>query len=55
MSLDPKLLEILRCPADQGELDVDEAAAKLTCRTCGRKFAILDGDIPDMLLENAEQ
>jgi uncharacterized protein YbaR (Trm112 family) len=55
MTLDADLLAILRCPADRGELDYRESEAKLVCKDCGRAYAILDGDIPNMLIEEAEQ
>ena len=55
MSIDEGLLEILRCPADRGELDYLEDQAKLVCRECGRRYGILDGDIPNMLIVEAEQ
>jgi hypothetical protein len=54
MSLDPGLLEILRCPADRGELDYQEEKARLVCTVCGRRYGILEGDIPNMLLDEAE-
>lgn len=55
MTVDPGLLEILRCPADQGELDYLEAEERLVCRVCGNRYGIIDGDIPNMLLDDAER
>ncbi|MEX0991055.1 MAG: Trm112 family protein [Actinomycetota bacterium] len=55
MALDADLLAILRCPADRGELDYLEEQARLVCATCGRRYEVLDGDIPNMLIEEAEQ
>jgi len=54
MSLDPKLLEILRCPADRGLLDYDEPGQRLTCQECGNRYRVIDGAFPDMLTEDAE-
>jgi uncharacterized protein len=46
MALDPLLLEILACPdTHHTPLAYDEAAATLTCATCGRVYPIRD-DIP---------
>lgn len=56
-SVDPKLLEMLVCPADHhaplvaGRPD-DPAAEALTCTDCGRVFPIRDG-IPVLLLAEA--
>ncbi len=55
MSLDADLLAILRCPADRGELDYLEDEQRLVCRTCGRRYEVLEGDIPNLLIEEAEQ
>lgn len=52
--LDPKLLEILACPVCKTEVKYDEAAQKLTCVTCGRKYPVRD-DIPIMLESEAEK
>lgn len=52
--IDPKLAEILVCPADHGELVELLEDSKLECRECGRKFPVTDG-IPVMLLDQAEE
>jgi uncharacterized protein len=53
MALDPLLLEILACPdTHHTPLAYDEAAATLTCATCGRVYPIRD-DIPVLLLDEA--
>jgi uncharacterized protein YbaR (Trm112 family) len=55
VSLDPALLEILRCPdSHHATLDYDDAAQTLTCTQCARVFAIRDG-IPVLLLDEAGQ
>ena len=51
--IDPRLLEILRCPVDRGVLVEDEAASRLACQECGRRYPVEDG-IPVMLVERAE-
>jgi uncharacterized protein YbaR (Trm112 family) len=55
VSLDPALLEILRCPDEHhAVLDYDPAAQTLTCTECHRIFEIRDG-IPVLLLDEARQ
>ena len=54
MALDPKLLEILACPQDKGPLlyFADEQSLynpRLHCR-----YRVLEGDIPDLLVDDAE-
>ena len=51
--LDPKLLEILACPACRGPVVPDEAHAWLTCRACSVRYRV-ENDIPIMLPEEAE-
>lgn len=52
--LDPRLAEILVCPADHGELSQNEAASNLNCQKCGRVFPVEDG-IPVMLLTDDQE
>lgn len=52
--IDPKLAEILVCPADHGELTQNEVASTLTCQKCGRVFPVEDG-IPVMLLTDDQE
>lgn len=52
--IDPKLAEILVCPADHGDLIELEESSKLECQDCGRKYPVTDG-IPVMLLDEAEE
>jgi uncharacterized protein YbaR (Trm112 family) len=53
VSLDPALLDILRCPdSHHATLDYDAAAQTLTCTQCARVFEIRDG-IPVLLLDEA--
>ncbi len=54
MALDPKLLEILACPEDKGPLlyFVDEQS--LYNPRLKRRYRVLDGDIPDLLIDDAE-
>jgi uncharacterized protein YbaR (Trm112 family) len=55
VSLDPALLEILRCPDEHhATLDYDPEAQTLTCTECHRIFEIRDG-IPVLLLDEARQ
>ena len=53
MSVDPALLEILRCPDEHhARLTHDAAEQTLTCTECGRIYEIRDG-IPVLLLDEA--
>ena len=52
--VDPKLLEILVCPATHGPLEYDAAAGELISRKAGLAYPIRDG-IPIMLAEEARQ
>jgi uncharacterized protein YbaR (Trm112 family) len=50
-NVDPRLLEILICPACHGEVRlVDD---RIVCQACGRRYPVRD-DIPVMLIEEAE-
>ena len=50
--IDPKLLEILACPACDERPPVVLRGEKLVCEKCGRQYPIKDG-IPVMLVEEA--
>ncbi|MCD6477453.1 MAG: Trm112 family protein [Candidatus Aenigmarchaeota archaeon] len=55
MALSKELLDILVCPKCKGPLKYDRKNNKLICEKCKLKFPILEGDIPDMLIEDAEK
>ncbi len=50
--VDPKLLDILACPACQAGLEVKDN--KIVCLKCGRKYPIKNG-IPVLIADQAEQ
>ena len=52
MPIDPRLLEMLRCPACQGEVAPLDDDRGLECAACGRFYPVRDG-IPVMLVEQA--
>ena len=53
MSLDPTLLEMLRCPDEhRAVLTYDASEQNLTCTECHRVFEIRDG-IPVLLLDES--
>lgn len=54
MALDPKLLEILACPQDKGPLLYFADEQSLYNPRVRRRYRVLDGDIPDLLIDDAE-
>ena len=54
MALDPKLLEILACPEDKGPLLYFADEQSLYNPRLRRRYRVLDGDIPDLLIDDAE-
>ena len=54
MTLSKELLEILACPKCKGDLVYNEKEEKLICKKCRLKFPVLEGEIPDLLLKDAE-
>ncbi len=55
MALKKELLDILACPKCKGDVDYNKKANRLICKKCRLKYKILEGDIPDMLIEDAEK
>ncbi len=55
MAVAKDLLKILACPKCKGSLDYKRKENFFACRKCRLKFKVLDGDIPDMLIEDAEK
>jgi len=55
MPLSKELLDVLACPKCKGDLVYDRKNEKLVCNKCGLKFGIIDGDIPNMLIDEAEK
>jgi uncharacterized protein YbaR (Trm112 family) len=53
MPLKKEILDILACPKCKGDIKMDKQ--KLVCRKCRLRYGIIDGEIPDMLLEDAEK
>jgi len=54
MALDPKLLEILACPEDKGPLLYFADEQSLYNPRLHRRYRVLEGDIPDLLIDDAE-
>jgi uncharacterized protein YbaR (Trm112 family) len=54
MALDPKLLEILACPQDKGPHLYFADEQSLYNPRLRRRYRVLDGDIPDLLIDDAE-
>ncbi len=55
MSVDKELLEILRCPADLGEVEYHEAERRIVCLKCGNRYRVTEDGIPVMLIDEAEK
>ncbi len=53
MTISKELLDILACPKCKGEIKLEKDY--IICEKCRLKFNILKGDIPDMLIEDAEK
>ncbi|MFQ6010121.1 MAG: Trm112 family protein [Candidatus Aenigmatarchaeota archaeon] len=53
MPVSEELQKVMACPKCKGELEFGKNDIK--CPACRLKFKILEGDIPDMLLEDAEK
>ncbi len=51
MPIKKELLDIMACPKCKG--DIKEEGLFLTCFTCKLAYPVLDGDVPDMLIEDA--
>ena len=51
MGVKKELLEIMACPKCKG--DIKEDGLFLTCSACKLAYPVLDGDVPDMLIEDA--
>lgn len=52
MAIDPRLLEILICPACHADVRELDSGAGLLCSACGRVYPVRDG-IPVMLVDEA--
>ena len=51
--LKKELLDILACPKCKGDLKYEAQKKRLTCTKCRLRYSILEGDIPDMLIDDA--
>ena len=54
MALDSQLLDILACPEDKGPLLYFADEQALYNPRLKRRYRVLDGDIPDLLIDDAE-
>ncbi len=55
MTVSKELLDIMICPKCKGDIEYNKKENKIICNRCRLKFPVLEGDIPDMLLEDAEK
>ena len=51
MPVSKKLMEVLACPKCKG--DVKERGMFIVCGKCKLAYPVLDGTVPDMLIEDA--
>jgi len=51
MTVPKDLMDILACPKCKG--DVKEKGMFILCKKCKLAYPVLDGDVPDMLIEDA--
>ncbi|HMY09555.1 MAG: Trm112 family protein [Nocardioidaceae bacterium] len=52
MNIDPKLLDLIVCPACRAGLTEDDSANELVCTGCGLAYPVRD-DIPVLLVDEA--
>jgi uncharacterized protein YbaR (Trm112 family) len=50
--IDKELLDILACPVCKTEVKLEND--RIVCVDCGRRYPIRDGNIPVMLIDEAE-
>ncbi len=53
--MNKELLDIMACPKCKKSIRYDENENKIVCDKCRLKFNILEGNIPNMLIEDAEK
>ena len=53
--LSKELLAILVCSKCKGNLEYDKKNQRLTCNKCRLRYSIIDGTIPNMLIDEAEK
>lgn len=51
MPVNKQLLEILACPKCKG--DLEEKKMFLICKSCKTAYPVLEGEIPDLLIEDS--
>ncbi len=51
MTISEHLKNVLACPKCKG--NVKEENMFITCSRCGLAYPVLDGNVPDMLIEDA--
>lgn len=49
-----EILDILACPKCKKAVRYDQKKNKIICTRCRLRFPVLEGDVPDMLIEDAE-
>ncbi|MCB0887875.1 MAG: Trm112 family protein [Nocardioidaceae bacterium] len=52
--MDPKLLDLIVCPACRADLTEDDSANELVCTGCGLAYPVRD-DIPVLLVDEGRK
>jgi len=55
MAIAKELLLVLACPKCKGDVKYDRKKKKIVCEKCRLRYPVLSGDVPDMLIEDAEK
>ena len=53
--LDKELLDILVCPQCKGDIEYNPEINHLSCYACMLRYRVEEGDIPVMLIDEAEK
>jgi uncharacterized protein YbaR (Trm112 family) len=54
MPIDPKLLNLLRCPACESRPELREEGDELVCTACERRYPVVNG-IPRLVVDLPEE
>ncbi|MEM7821018.1 MAG: Trm112 family protein [Candidatus Aenigmatarchaeota archaeon] len=55
MAVPKELLLVLACPKCKGKIKYERKENRIVCARCRLMYPVLEGDIPDMLIDDAEK